>query len=127
MLKSWLAGETAECYRRSQSRGGTLRGRRTRRRKHVETLGGIEMLSKRKLLVACALGLAATLGYAVFAVASDGPELSGPQTIRVKAIGGHATVLPLNPNKHSFFGNEFVINGPLYDWAGTTRVGRIHA
>ncbi len=85
------------------------------------------MRLSRKLLSACALALVGILGYAVLAVASGGPELTGPQVIRVKAIGGHATILPLNPNKHSFFGDEFVINGPLYDWQGKDRVGRIHA
>jgi hypothetical protein len=85
------------------------------------------MLGKRKLVAACVLGPVAALTYTVFAVASSGPELTGPQTIRVKAIGGNATVLPLNPDKNSFFGNEFVINGPLYNWAGNTNVGRIHA
>ena len=84
-------------------------------------------MRKRKLVIAGVLAVAATLATTVLAIASSGPELTGPQTIRVKAIGGNATVLPLNPNKHTFFGDEFVINGPLFDWAGATRVGRIHA
>jgi len=86
------------------------------------------MLRKRTTIVACVLvGVAAMLTTAVIAIASSGPELTGPQTIQVKAVGGHATILPLNPNKNSFFGDEFVINGPLWNWAQTAKVGRIHA
>jgi hypothetical protein len=84
------------------------------------------MLHRRKLLAGLSLAVAAVLTTAAIAVASSRPELTAPKTIHVESVGGHVAILQLNPNKHTFFGNQFVIVAPVFNAAGTHRRGHLH-
>jgi hypothetical protein len=85
------------------------------------------MLHRRKLLAASSLAIAAVLTTAAIAVASSRPELTEPQTIHVEAVGGHVAILQLNPQKQTFFGDQFVINAPVFNATGTERRGHLHS
>lgn len=84
------------------------------------------MLHRRKLLAGSSLAVAAVLTTAAIAVASSRPELTAPRTIHVESVGGHVVILPLNPQKQTFFGNQFVITAPVFNAAGTARRGHLH-
>jgi hypothetical protein len=84
------------------------------------------MLHRRKLLAGSTLAIAAVLTTAAIAVASSRPELTAPRTIHVESVGGHVAILPLNPQKGTFFGDQFVISAPVFNAAGTARRGHLH-
>jgi hypothetical protein len=84
------------------------------------------MLHRRKLLAGSSLVIAVVLATAAIAVASSRPELTAPRTIHVESVGGHVAILQLNPQKHTFFGDQFVISAPLFNASGTDRRGHIH-
>jgi hypothetical protein len=84
------------------------------------------MLHRRKLLAGSSLAIAAVLTTAAIAVASSRPELTAPQTIHVESVGGHVAILQLNPQKRTFFGNQFVITAPVFNATGIERRGHLH-
>jgi hypothetical protein len=92
----------------------------------VETEGET-MRRNRRVLAVAGLAVVAVLVTAAIALGSGRRELTSPVTIRVQAVGGHAVLLPLNPNKKSFFGDEFVINAPLFKLGTHDRAGQLHA
>jgi dirigent-like protein len=84
------------------------------------------MRRKRAIFTGAGIALAGVLVTAAIALGSGTREISSPMTIHVKAVGGHAAFLQLNPNKNTAFGDQFVISAPLTKPDGM-RVGRLHA
>jgi hypothetical protein len=81
---------------------------------------------QRKLLVSLALVAVGMLVVAGIAIGSGG-ELTKPQTIHVVQTGGKITFLKLNPNEHTFVGDQVVVNGPVWSPDLHSKVGRQHA
>ena len=84
------------------------------------------MRQRRAIWVGAGLALVGVLVTATIALGSGKHEITSPVTIRVDAVGGHAAFLQLNPNKHTAFGDQFVISAPLTK-PGGARVGHLHA
>lgn len=80
----------------------------------------------RKLLFSLALVAVGMLVVAGIAIGSGG-ELSQPQTIHVVQTGGKITFLQVNPNHHTFVGDQVVVNGPVWSTDQQSKVGRQHA
>lgn len=81
---------------------------------------------RRRLFLSFALAIAVTLVVAGIAVGSGG-ELTKPQTVHVVQTGGKITFLALNPDKHTFIGDQVIVNGPVWSADGHTKVGTQHA
>ena len=84
------------------------------------------MLRTRTFIVLAGAALVAVAITATMAFASGGRELSKPTTVRVEVRDGNEVLLSLNPNTNTFFGNQFVINGPLFKPGTQTGAGRAH-
>ena len=84
------------------------------------------MLRTRTFIVLAGAALVAVAITATVAFASGGRELSKPTTVRVEVRDGNEVLLSLNPNTNTFFGNQFVINGPLFKPGTQTGAGRAH-
>jgi hypothetical protein len=70
-----------------------------------------------------AMAMLAILTGATVAIGSSS-DLTNRESIHLEQRGGHVALLFLNP-KHTAFGDQIVINGPVYE-AGS-RAGRVHA
>jgi hypothetical protein len=84
------------------------------------------MRQRRAVLVGTGLALVGVLVTATIALGTGKHEITTPITIKVEAIGGHAAFLQLNPNKHTSFGDQFVISAPLTT-PGGAQMGHLHA
>lgn len=84
-------------------------------------------MPRKALVIAVLVAVVGLVGAAIAVAASSQGELTKPQTIHVVQHGGQITFLPINPKKDVFTGDLVVVNGPVYDASGKTKVGRQHA
>jgi Dirigent-like protein len=85
------------------------------------------MNRRRKLALIAVSAMIVCGAGAAIAVASGKGELTKPKTIHVEAVGGKFALLPLNPDKKTFFGNQIVISAPVFKATGHDKVGHLHA
>ncbi len=84
-------------------------------------------MPRKALIVGALVALVGLVAAAIAVASSSQAELTKPETIHVVQRGGQITFLPINPKKDVFTGDLVVVNGPVFDASGKTKVGWQHA
>ena len=84
-------------------------------------------MPRKALFVGALVALVGLVAAAIAVASSSQAELTKPETIHVVQHGGQITFLPINPKKDVFTGDLVVVNGPVFDASGKTKVGWQHA